>query len=50
MKDGSEFGKMAQVSTFFGNRVTVRRADGALVTSSVNMYPPVLYVATLRAL
>lgn len=42
-KDGSEFGKMAQFSTFFGSRVTVRRADGALVTSSVNLYPPVLY-------
>lgn len=42
-KDGGDFGKMPQFSTFFGSRVTVRRADGALVTSSVNIYPPVLY-------
>lgn len=41
---------MAQVSTFFGNRVTVRRADGALVTSSVNLYPPVLCVTVVAAL
>ena len=47
-KDGAEFGKLAQFSTFFGSRVTVRRADGALVTSSVNLYPPVLYVLPPR--
>lgn len=41
---------MAQFSTFFGSRVTVRRADGALVTASVNLYPPVLYVFGLPGL
>mmetsp|Transcript_24926 Transcript_24926/g.44327 ORF Transcript_24926/g.44327 Transcript_24926/m.44327 type:complete len:775 (+) Transcript_24926:94-2418(+) len=42
-KDGSEFGKVPQVSTFYGSRLTVRKADGALVTTSVSCYASMLY-------
>jgi intraflagellar transport protein 80 len=42
-QDGSEFGKLPSIQTFFGNSITVRRADGALLTSSVPPYPAMLY-------
>ena len=42
-QDGSEFGKVPQVSTFYGSRLTVRKADGALVTTSVSCYASMLY-------
>ncbi len=42
-KDGSEFGKAPTVQNFFGTTVSVRRADGALLTSAVEPYPAMLY-------
>jgi len=42
-KAGDMFGKLPQIHTFFGTRVTVRRADGALLTANVGVYPPLLY-------
>ena len=42
-QDGAEFGKIPQIKTFFGNIITIRRADGALLTSTVPPYPTSLY-------
>lgn len=39
----SDFGKTCQLSTFFGNMCTGRRADGALISASVSPYPILLY-------
>lgn len=42
-KAAESFGKLPQIHTFFGTRVTVRRADGALLTANVGVYPPLLF-------
>ena len=49
-KDGTDYMKMPQISSFNGSRVNVRRADGALLTASVSPYPSMLYeiVSTTR--
>eukprot|EP00939_MAST-03C_sp_MAST-3C-sp1_P001027 g1027.t1 len=41
--DGVAFGKHPYISSFFGPRVTVRRVDGALVTTSVTPYANMMY-------
>eukprot|EP00899_Mesostigma_viride_P006413 jgi/Mesvir1/15773/Mv03342-RA.1 len=43
VKDVSDFGKGPKIQSFFGSRVTVRRSDGAAVTSNVSPYPIMLY-------
>ncbi|CAM9607280.1 unnamed protein product, partial [Choristocarpus tenellus] len=42
-RDASEFGKTPRIRSFFGNKVTVRRADGALLSAAVASYPAILY-------
>ena len=42
-KDASDVGKLAQMKSFTGNIVTVRRLDGGLATLSISPYPKVLY-------
>ena len=43
VQDGAEFGKIPVIKSFFGTTITVRRADGALLTSTVPPYPAMLY-------
>lgn len=47
---GEVFGKVPQLTAFFGNRASVRKADGALVYTAVSSYVPMLYrlVADVR--
>ncbi|XP_045601736.1 intraflagellar transport protein 80 homolog [Procambarus clarkii] len=47
-KDASEFGKNAIIDNFLDSVVTMRRADGSLVTTNVSPYPALLqnYVTT----
>jgi len=49
-RDSGVFGKNPYITGFYGPRITIRRADGALVTTSVSPYPPMLYnfVASAR--
>ncbi|CAL4111796.1 unnamed protein product, partial [Meganyctiphanes norvegica] len=49
-KDAADFGKNAVIVSFLDTVVTMRRADGSLVTSSVSPYPSLLhnYVAARR--
>lgn len=42
-KDASEYGKNAVVDSFLDTVVTVRRADGSLVTTNVSPYPALLH-------
>jgi len=42
-RDGTTFGKNPYIESFFGSRVTIRRNDGALVITSLDPYPPILY-------
>ncbi|PIK37912.1 putative intraflagellar transport protein [Apostichopus japonicus] len=42
-KDTSGFGNSPQIVNFIGNHVTIRRADGALVSTGVSPYPVLLY-------
>lgn len=42
-KDATEYGKNAVVDSFLDTVVTVRRADGSLVTASVSPYPALLH-------
>eukprot|EP01135_Chromosphaera_perkinsii_P002827 Nk52_evm17s228 gene=Nk52_evmTU17s228 len=42
-KDASDFGKSPQIVSFVDNLITVRRADGALLTTTVSPYPSILY-------
>ncbi|XP_066565455.1 intraflagellar transport protein 80 homolog isoform X1 [Amia ocellicauda] len=50
MKDASEFSRNPQILNYVGNQVTIRRADGSLVYSTVSPYPAILhdYVTTSR--
>ena len=41
-RDASEFGKNASIVSFSGNSLSVRRADGSLVTTAVSPYPTML--------
>ena len=43
VKDASDVGKLASMSSFTGNLCTVRRLDGALATLSISPYPKMLY-------
>lgn len=49
-KDDSDFGKNPQIISFVGNHISIRRADGSLVSSAVSPYPSVLhgYVSSHR--
>ncbi|XP_038671100.1 intraflagellar transport protein 80 homolog isoform X2 [Scyliorhinus canicula] len=49
-KDASEFGKSPQIVNYVGNQVTVRRADGSLIYTSISPYPAILheYVSASR--
>jgi len=42
-KDAADVGKLAQMNSFTGSTVTIRRLDGALATHSISPYPKVLY-------
>eukprot|EP00741_Cyanophora_paradoxa_P010393 tig00020531_g10051.t1 len=41
--DASEFGKGAHIGSFSGNRLAIRRADGAQLAAQVSPYPGFLY-------
>lgn len=41
--DAEHLGKGPNIVSNFGARVTVRKADGALVAASISPYPPLLY-------
>ncbi|KAJ8388659.1 hypothetical protein AAFF_G00130680 [Aldrovandia affinis] len=43
MKDASEFSRAPHILNYVGTQVTVRRADGSLVCSSVVPYPTLLH-------
>jgi intraflagellar transport protein 80 len=43
IRDGSEFGPSPQVKAFYADKVAVRKADGALLSACVSLYPPMLY-------
>ncbi|XP_033637607.1 intraflagellar transport protein 80 homolog [Asterias rubens] len=43
VKDASEFGKNPQIVDFLGNHLTIRRADGALVSTGISPYPAMLH-------
>jgi len=43
VRDGSSFGKNPQLVQFAETHVTVRRSDGALMSSSVSPFPSLLY-------
>ncbi|OQR84934.1 intraflagellar Transport protein 80 [Achlya hypogyna] len=45
-KDGVDYMKMAQITSFVGPRFTVRRADGAILAGGVSPYSTVLYEFT----
>uniref|UniRef100_A0AAR2IHX4 Intraflagellar transport 80 homolog (Chlamydomonas) n=1 Tax=Pygocentrus nattereri TaxID=42514 RepID=A0AAR2IHX4_PYGNA len=45
-KDGSEFSRTPHILNYVGTQVTVRRADGSLVYSSVSSYPTLLHEYT----
>ncbi|XP_072428822.1 intraflagellar transport protein 80 homolog isoform X1 [Chiloscyllium punctatum] len=49
-KDASEFGKSPQIVNYVGNQVTVRRANGSLIYTSISPYPAILheYVSASR--
>ena len=42
-RDSSEFGKNPSIVAFTGNTVSVRRADGSLVTTAISPYPGMLF-------
>ncbi|XP_007886712.1 intraflagellar transport protein 80 homolog [Callorhinchus milii] len=42
-KDASEFGKSPQIVNYVGNQVTIRRADGSLIYTSISPYPAILH-------
>lgn len=41
-RDAGEFGKNPSIVSFIGNSVSVRRADGSLVTTAISPYPSLL--------
>ncbi|CAN0397189.1 unnamed protein product, partial [Ectocarpus sp. 8 AP-2014] len=44
-RDAAEFGKSPRVISFYGAKVMVRRADGALLSAAVAPYPAMLYAS-----
>ncbi|KAH8054388.1 hypothetical protein JL721_10512 [Aureococcus anophagefferens] len=42
-RDGAEFGKLSTIVSFNASRITVRRADGAVVSAAVAPYAALLY-------
>jgi intraflagellar transport protein 80 len=48
MHANREFGKNPQIVSFLGKHISIRRADGSIVSTTINPYPAVLhsYVAT----
>ena len=42
-RDASEFSKHPTLVYFIGNHVSVRRADGSLITTCVSPYPAVVH-------
>ena len=42
-RDATEFSKHPTLVSFIGNHVSVRRADGSLITTSVSPYPAALH-------
>ncbi|CAM9606713.1 unnamed protein product [Chrysoparadoxa australica] len=42
-KDAGEYGKLPQIRSFFSGRIAIRRADGALLSTSVSHYPGMLH-------
>ncbi|XP_013386357.1 intraflagellar transport protein 80 homolog isoform X2 [Lingula anatina] len=42
-KDASEFGKNPQLLSFLGSHVSLRRADGSLVSTGISPYPAMLH-------
>lgn len=42
-KDASDLGKLSEIVAFDASRIAVRRADGALVTTVIAPYAPMLY-------
>ena len=42
-RDASEFGKRPSLINFVGNHISIRRADGSLITTAVSPYPAVIY-------
>ena len=42
-RDASEFSKHPNLVSFIGNHVSVRKADGSLLTTSVSPYPAALH-------
>lgn len=42
-QDANELGKLPQILTFLGPRLTVRRVDGAIMTQSIPVHPLLLY-------
>ncbi|XP_076837224.1 intraflagellar transport protein 80 homolog isoform X2 [Brachyhypopomus gauderio] len=48
-KDGSEFTRAPHILNYTGGQVTVRRADGSLVYSTVSPYPALLHDYTASA-
>eukprot|EP00057_Strongylocentrotus_purpuratus_P035142 XP_797867.3 PREDICTED: intraflagellar transport protein 80 homolog [Strongylocentrotus purpuratus] len=43
VKDVSDFGKNPTIVDFIGTRVTIRRADGALIGTTVSPYPAMMH-------
>ncbi|CAM9623596.1 unnamed protein product, partial [Sphacelaria rigidula] len=44
-RDAPEFGKSPRIVSFYGGKVMVRRADGALLSAAVAPYPAILYAS-----
>lgn len=42
-KEGSEFSRSPQLLQFTGNHCTLRRSDGALITTSISPFPAILH-------
>lgn len=42
-RDASEFGKRPTLINFVGNHISIRRADGSLITTAVSPYPATIY-------
>ena len=42
-RDAAEFGKRPTLISFVGNHISIRRADGSLITTAVSPYPAVIY-------
>ncbi|KAJ1486356.1 hypothetical protein T484DRAFT_2337278 [Baffinella frigidus] len=50
VRDASEMGKDPQIVSFDGTHVTIRRSDGALLSSAVSPYPIALYGMVIKSM